>query len=61
MSAYLPFQYLTYIPVLALQGKLESATIYQHLFNQLVWITILYIIYKYIWSKALKNYTAYGG
>lgn len=61
ISAYLPFQYLNYIPVLALQGQVTTQQTLSHITIQIIWIIILLLITQLIWNRGLKKYTAYGG
>ena len=59
--AYLtPFAYMIYFPVLAFEGKLTMLQLLSVLGMQLVWISILFCLYKILWRAGLKQYTAVG-
>ncbi|MFH1561274.1 MAG: ABC-2 family transporter protein [Patescibacteria group bacterium] len=56
-----PFPYLIYYPV---KVWLEQTTIlqnYQILFILFLWIAILFLLFKVMWKRGLKIYSAHGG
>lgn len=55
-----PFPYLVFFPLQIYLGKIQSSLVIQGLVTGSVWLLILYMLLKYIWSKGLKNYEAYG-
>ena len=55
-----PFPYMIYYPVLVLQGKLLPFELAKLLLNQLLWVSLLYLIYRSLWVKGIKKYTAIG-
>ena len=58
---YLPFSGMNYTPVMIYMGKLSMS---ENLFSigvQVSWIIILFLLYKLLWSKAIKRVTVMGG
>lgn len=58
---YLPFSSLNYTPVMIYMGKYTGEALWFSLGVQAVWIIILYIIVKILWSRAIKRLTILGG
>ncbi|PIE77384.1 MAG: hypothetical protein CSA15_12960 [Candidatus Delongbacteria bacterium] len=58
---YLPFSYLSYIPVNIMLDKFSIDEIFQHLYILLFWNLILSSFYLYLWKKGLKAYRGVGG
>lgn len=56
----LPFPYLIFFPLQTYLGKLPVAQVMSGLLVSLCWSVILWLILKFIWSKGLKVYQAYG-
>lgn len=60
ISYILPFAYMVYFPILAIQGKLVFIDLIRVIGIQIVWIGILGLFYKLMWSKGLKSFTGIG-
>ena len=60
ISNILPFAYMIYYPVIALQGKLGINQSLGIIGVQLIWICILTIVYKKMWRAGVKLYTGVG-
>lgn len=56
----LPFAYMIYYPVRAVQGKLELNELFLTIFIQLVWIMVMYVGYMLMWRIGIKKFTAVG-
>lgn len=56
----LPFPYLIFFPLQTYLGKLPIAQVLSGLLVSISWSIILWLILKFIWSKGLKVYQAYG-
>lgn len=56
----LPFAYIIYYPILAIQGKLLTSDFFHVLMIQWIWIVVLSIIYRFMWKKGVLLYTAFG-
>jgi len=57
----LPFQYISYIPVLIYLGKISGVAILKSLSLQLFWIGVLLAIGAGLWSWASRKITIQGG
>lgn len=60
ISYFLPLAYIVYFPVIAVQGKLTTIEMYQIVLIQLVWIGLLYCLYRLVWQKGVRKYTGVG-
>jgi ABC-2 type transport system permease protein len=60
LSWFMPFQYISFIPINTFLGKYEPVFILQILGVQLVWIFVLYIILRLLWNSGIKRYTGVG-
>lgn len=58
---YLPFSGMNYTPVMIYMGKLSMNEILFSIGVQVVWIVILFLLYKILWGKAIKRVTVMGG
>lgn len=56
----LPFKYLYNSPVQVYQGKLSTNDLLTMFVIELVWITLFHLIGKYLFSRGLKTYAAFG-
>jgi ABC-2 type transport system permease protein len=56
-----PFPYQLYFPVNVFLGKAEGAALLQGLCMQLFWILVFYAAARWIWSRGIRRYTAFGG
>ncbi|MGI0085892.1 MAG: ABC-2 family transporter protein, partial [Nitrososphaerales archaeon] len=59
--AYMPFQYISYIPVLIYLGKLNGFAILRALGLQLFWVAALIILGGAMWSWSSRRITIQGG
>jgi len=55
-----PFPYTIYYPIIAFQGKLTNFQSIKIIGIQLFWIFLLVLIYKFLWKKGIKRFTAVG-
>lgn len=60
ISNILPFSYMTYYPIISLQGKLNFNQFIEVLLMQGVWLIIFVVLYKFLWLKGLKKFTGVG-
>jgi ABC-2 type transport system permease protein len=56
----LPFAYMMYFPIRALQGALSMTELWQTLGIQVAWISLFYILHKILWSAGIKKYSGVG-
>jgi len=57
----LPFQYISYIPVLLYLGKINGGAIVGSLALQLVWVVVLFLIGDAMWKVSSRKITIQGG
>lgn len=60
ISNILPFSYMIYYPVLALQGKLQGLEIVKIIGIQMVWLFLLVYLYNQMWKRGIKMFTGIG-
>ncbi len=58
---FLPFSYLRYYPIAAMQGKISLQHDLKILIIGIIWFFFLFFIYKLIWNKLYKKISIYGG
>lgn len=61
VSFFLPFQSMVYVPVSIYTGTISGVNAYIAIGEQIVWLAAAYLIVRFIWSKALKQVTIFGG
>ncbi len=61
IANFLPFQECIYTPINIYFGELSNIEILQTIIKQGIWITVLYLLAKFIFHKAIKNITINGG
>ena len=60
-AAYvLPFSYIIYFPVIAIQGKLTIPLLISIIIVQLVWMVALSLLFNYLWKRGLRRFTDLG-
>lgn len=57
---FTPFPYMIYYPVISLQGKLTQYELLRVISLQLIWIFILYVLYRFMWKKGVQLFTSFG-
>lgn len=60
VSMLLPFAYSFYMPTQLYLGKLSTSLALRGIGIQCVWITLLYLIIKFIWYKGIRHYEGVG-
>ncbi len=61
VATALPFQYIYYVPLSAMLGRLEGADLLTALANQAAWAAALGLLAYAIWRRGLQRYEAFGG
>ncbi len=56
----LPYSYMIYFPIIALQGKLTIAQCLYVLGIQGIWLILFFYSYKYLWINGKKKYSGAG-
>jgi ABC-2 type transport system permease protein len=60
-AAVLPFRYMIGFPIEVLMGKLPPGETVTGLLIQFTWTAAAVVLYKTIWNRGVKAYTAIGG
>jgi ABC-2 type transport system permease protein len=53
----LPFSYIIYYPIIAIQGSLSLDSLLKIIGIQLIWLVTLIILFKLTWKKAIRAFT----
>ena len=61
MFSVLPFQYISYIPVLIYLGKISGMGIVKALALQVFWILVLFALGDVMWRWSSRKITIQGG
>ena len=61
MSNWLPFQYISYAPLMIYMGKLHGYGLCRMLLSELTWVIILFLFGHWFWSRATRMITIHGG
>ena len=57
---YLPFQYMGYLPAAIYIGRVTGVDVIRHLIIQFLWIVILALTYRWLWTKGIKKFDSVG-
>lgn len=57
VSFLLPFSYMTYFPIIAIQGKIMGPDLLKVVSMQIFWLLILIVVYQKLWQKGLRKFT----
>lgn len=60
ISYGLPFSYIAYFPVIAIQGNFTIYELLRIVLFQMFWIAALYKFYQFLWQKSLRIFTGVG-
>lgn len=55
-----PFPYVFYFPIVAFQGLLKVEEMFSILVTQLIWIILLYLLYRYEWYRGVRRFSGIG-
>ena len=61
MILFLPFQYLAYFPAKVLLGQLTPGELFQGLAVQVLWVIGLFFLARFLFSRGVRRYSAFGG
>lgn len=56
----LPFAYIIYYPIIAIQGKLDINASVTIIMIQLVWLLVLGLLFRFLWKRGLKQFADFG-
>jgi ABC-2 type transport system permease protein len=60
-AIWLPFRSMGSLPTEILLGHLKGETLLQGLGAQLMWVGIVFVLVRVVWSRAIRRFEAYGG
>lgn len=58
---FTPFPYLLYFPVSIYLGRIAGPELLAGLCMQAVWVVLAYCLARFVWSRGIRKYGAYGG
>ena len=58
---WLPFQYISYVPVTIYLGKRQGAALNEALLIQLAWAVGLFVAGRLVWARSVRNVVVQGG
>jgi len=56
-----PFPYQLYFPISIYMGKVAGADLWRGLLTQFFWVLLAYFFARFMWSRGIKKYSAFGG
>lgn len=56
-----PFPYLLYFPVSIYLGRVNETEIISGICIQAIWLLLAYLLARFVWSRGIRKYGAYGG
>lgn len=61
LSDWLPFQYISYTPLMIYMGKLVGSALGRTLLFELAWVVTLFFLGHWLWRHATRKITVQGG
>ncbi len=58
---FTPFPYLLYFPVSVYLGQATGTALWQGLAIQATWVLAAYALARFVWSRGIRKYAAFGG
>jgi ABC-type uncharacterized transport system permease subunit len=52
---------MLYTPIAIYMGKIAGVGVWQGLLMQLVWLLLAYRLARFMWSRGIRKYAAFGG
>ncbi len=59
--AFTPFPSMLYFPISIYMGKAAGVEVVTGLLTQLFWVLLVYALARFMWSRGIKKYAAFGG
>ena len=59
--SFTPFPYQLFFPVGIYLGRVQGEQLWRGLALQTVWVIAFYLLGKFVWSRGIRKYTAFGG
>ncbi|MDR3574149.1 MAG: ABC-2 family transporter protein [Anaerolineaceae bacterium] len=60
VASYLPFQMFTFVPVEAALNQLSMAELLRDYAAGLIWLVILYLLFRWVWREGIKRFSSVG-
>lgn len=60
LAFWLPFRYQLAVPLEIILGRQTGAALWQNLGLQWLWIAVAYGVYRVLWARGVKKYSAVG-
>ncbi len=60
IASVLPFAYIIYYPVVAVQGKLAISALFSVIEIQFLWLIALVVLFRLVWKKGSMQYSDFG-
>jgi len=61
MAKLLPYRYMISFPVEVITGQLDGAELLTGFALQIGWLVVALAIYRFLWRRGVRRYTAIGG
>jgi ABC-2 type transport system permease protein len=61
LSGWLPFQHISYTPLMIYMGKLQGMGLWKTLFLELAWVAVLFLLGHWLWKRATRKIVIQGG
>ena len=58
---FTPFPYLLYFPISIYMGQISGANVWSGLAIQAGWVALAFGFARFMWSRGIKKYSAFGG
>jgi ABC-2 type transport system permease protein len=58
---FTPFPYLLYFPISVYVGKIAGVDLWSGLAIQAIWVVLAYALARFMWTRGIKKYSAFGG
>jgi ABC-2 type transport system permease protein len=59
--AFTPFPSMLYFPISVYMGKATGDAVVAGLLTQLFWVLVMYALARFMWSRGIRKYAAFGG
>jgi ABC-2 type transport system permease protein len=60
LFSFLPFRFMISVPIEIIMGQLEGLRAWQFIGYQVIWLAILSIIMRFVWTRGLRHYAPPG-
>lgn len=60
IANYLPFRYMLSFPVEIVSGRLSPNDLVQGIASMIFWVLVTFGVYRWLWRKGIRQFSAYG-